>query len=205
MFRPMFEGWLTTSIPLMPDLPSVVITVIPLLVISLISSMLPAMLVLHFKPVDVVKGSFQLKKMVFSKAFIVAQNVISMCLIAVAITITLQIHHLLTLPLGYQTDNLIYIEAWDIGYNSERQDILRQQLLALPQVEAVGKAGGLPFRTSSNSLVDAQGKKSWIYYSSMDTTAFRLLGFHIVEQFSAPTDSLCYIDQEAQQRYNISA
>ena len=206
MFRPMFERWLSTSIPLLPDLQLVTIAVIALLVISLVSSILPAMFVLHFKPVDVVKGSFQLKnKMVFSKVFIVAQNVISMCLIAVAITMTLQIHHLLTLPLGYQTENLIFIEAWDIGYNSDRQEILRQRLLSLPQVEAVGKAGSLPFRSSSNGLVDAQGSKSWIYYSSMDTTAFRLLGFQITERFCDATDSLCYIDQDTQKRYNISA
>jgi ABC-type antimicrobial peptide transport system permease subunit len=206
LFRPMFEGWLSTSIPLLPDLQFLMIAVIAILVISLVSSLLPALLVLHFKPIDVVKGSFQFRnKMVFSKVFIVAQNVISMCLIAVAITMTLQLHHLLTLPLGYQTENLIYIEAWDIGYNSERQDVLRQQLLALPQVEAVGKAGSLPFGTSTNGLQDAQGNRSWIYYSSMDSTAFRLMGFRIVEQFSAPADSLCYIDQETQQRYNISA
>ncbi len=206
LFRPMFEGWLSTSIPLIPDLQLVMTAAIALLAISLVSSLLPAMLVLHFKPVDVVKGSFQFKnKMVFSKFFIVAQNVISMCLIAVAITMTLQIHHLLTLPLGYQTENLIFVEAWDIGYNSDRQEILRQRLLSLPQVEAVGKAGSLPFRTSANGLVDAQGKKSWIYYSSMDTTAFRLMGFHIVERFCDPSDSLCYIDQETQRRYNITA
>lgn len=206
LFRPMFEGWLSTSIPLIPDLQLVMTAVIALLGISLVSSLLPAMLVLHFKPVDVVKGTFQFKnKMVFSKVFIVAQNVISMCLIAVAVTMTLQIHHLLTLPLGYQTENLIFVEAWDIGYNSDRQDILRQRLLSLPQVEAVGKAGSLPFRTSANGLIDAQGKKSWIYYSSMDTTAFRLLGFQIVERFCDPTDSLCYIDQETQKRYDISA
>lgn len=206
LFRPMFEGWLSTSIPLSPDLRFVMIAIIALLVISLVSSLLPALLVLHFKPVDVVKGSFQLKnKMLFSKIFIIVQNIISMSLIAVAITMTLQIDHLLTLPLGYQTDNLILIEAWDIGYNSERQDILRQRLLSLPQVEAVGKAGSLPFRTSCNGLNDAQGNKSWIYYSSMDTTTFRLLGFHIVERFCDPTDSLCFIDQETQKRYNISA
>jgi hypothetical protein len=39
----------------------------------------------------------------------------------------------------------------------------------------------------------------------MDTIAFRLLGFHVVERFCDSTDSLCYIDQETQKRYNISA
>lgn len=39
----------------------------------------------------------------------------------------------------------------------------------------------------------------------MDTTAFRLLGFRIVERYSAPTDSLCWIGRETQQRYQVSA
>ena len=39
----------------------------------------------------------------------------------------------------------------------------------------------------------------------MDTTAFRLLGFKVVEQFAAMTDSMCWVDRETQSRYNITA
>ena len=204
-FHPLFEEWLATTIPLMPDGQMVAIGLMLLFGLTLVSSLLPAALVLQFQPLDVVKGTFQLKnKMVFSRVFIVAQNIISMTLIAVALTMTLQMHHLLTLPMGYETDSLIYVEAWDIGYNPERQEILRQRLLSLPQVEAVGRTGSVPFGPSYNGIRDAEGNKSWICYSHMDSTAFRLLGFRVVEQFCDPTDSLCWIDRDTQQRYNVT-
>lgn len=205
LFHSLFEEWLATSIPLIPDGQMVMTSVGLLLLLALVSSILPSTLVLQFKPLDVVKGTFLLKnKMVFSKIFIIVQHIISMTLTAVAITMTLQMRHLLTLPLGYETEGLIDVEAWDIGYKPERQEILRQHLLALPQVEAVGMAGSIPYGPSYNGLTDAEGNRSWICYSHMDTTTFRLLGFRVVEQFCAPTDSLCWIDRDTKVRYGIT-
>ncbi len=205
LFHPLFEEWLATTIPLLPDGQMLAICVALLLILTLVSSLLPSALVLQFKPLDVVKGTFQLKnKMVFSKVFIVVQNIISMTLIAVALTMTLQMHHLLTLPMGYKTDSLIFVEAWDLGYKPEQQEILRRHLLSLPQVEAVGRANSVPFGASYNGIRDAEDNRSWICYSAMDTTAFRLLGFRVVEQYTTPTDSLCWIDRDTQKRYNVT-
>lgn len=205
LFHSLFEEWLATSIPLIPDGQMVVTGAGLLLLLALVSSILPSTLVLQFKPLDVVKGTFQLKnKMVFSRVFIIVQHIISITLMAVAITMTLQMHHLLTLPMGYDTEGLIDVESWDIGYTPERQEILRQRLLALPQVEAVGMAGSIPYGPSYNGLTDAEGNRSWICYSHMDTTTFRLLGFRVVEQFCAPTDSLCWIDRDTKVRYGIT-
>ena len=206
LFKPLFEEWLSTSIPLIPDFQMIFWSVIALLLLSLISSLLPALLVLQFKPLDVVKGAFQFRsKMLFGKVFIVVQNMISMVLIAVAMTMSSQLNHLLSLPLGYRPNDLIAVSAFDLGFTFEIQDILRQRLLALPQVDAVGLAANLPYRTSFNGLHDEEGNTSWINYTSMDTTSFRLLGFKVVEQFAAPTDSMCWVDRETQSRYNISA
>ena len=206
LFKPLFEEWLSTSIPLIPDFQMIFWSVIALLLLSLISSLLPALLVLQFKPLDVVKGAFQFRsKMLFGKVFIVVQNMISMVLIAMAMTMSSQLNHLLSLPLGYRPNDLIAVSAFDLGFTFEIQDILRQRLLALPQVDAVGLAANLPYRTSFNGLHDEEGNTSWINYTSMDTTSFRLLGFKVVEQFAAPTDSMCWVDRETQSRYNISA
>ena len=205
LFKPFLEEWFSTTIPLVPDIQMLTVSIGILLVISLVSSIIPAALVLQFKPIDVMKGTFRFKnKMIFSKVFIVIQNIISMTLIALSLTMTIQMHHLLTLPTGYQTDGLVLVDSWDIGYTVEKQEILRQHLLALPQVETVGRAGSLPFRSSSNGIRDAQGNKSWIYYSCMDMTAFRLFGFKVIEQYGNPTDSLCYVDYNAKTHYQVT-
>lgn len=206
LFRPLFEEWLTTSIPLQPDLRLLLLFLAILLVLSIMSSVLPAMLVMQFKPVDVMKGAFLFRnKMVFSKVFIVIQNLISMVLIAVSTTMVMQMYHLQTLPWGYQTEDLIYMTTGELGNSTEQQDLIRHKLQSLPQVEAVGKVCNVPFRPSYNGVYDEQSHQSWIKLANLDSVAFRLLGFKIVEQFSEPTDSMCYIDRETQKRYNVSA
>ena len=92
-------------------------------------------MVSRFKPIAVVKGDFRFRsKMVFSKVFIVCQNIISMVLVAVALTMTLQMRHLVSLPAGYNTD-LLSVSSWALGYkNMAAQEALHQRLQALPQV-----------------------------------------------------------------------
>jgi hypothetical protein len=128
LFIPLFEEWLTTSIPLQPDLRLLLLFLAILLVLSIMSSVLPAMLVMQFKPVDVMKGAFLFRnKMVFSKVFIVIQNLISMVLIAVAMTMNSQMHHILSLPLGYRPNDLIAVSAFDLGFTFDIQDIYRNE------------------------------------------------------------------------------
>ena len=92
-------------------------------------------MVSRFKPIAVVKGDFRFRsKMVFSKVFIVCQNIISMVLVAVALTMTLQMRHLVSLPVGYNTD-LLSVSSWALVYkNTAAQEALHQRLQALPQV-----------------------------------------------------------------------
>lgn len=59
-----------------------------LLGVGVLSGLLPAIIISASKPIEVVRGSFRAKtKMVFSKVFIVFQNVITITMIAVSIVI----------------------------------------------------------------------------------------------------------------------
>lgn len=83
----LFKGWienlLNTAIVLVPDAATIAAGVIVLVLVSVLSGLLPAFMVSRFKPIAVVKGDFMFRsKMVFSKVFIVCQNIISMVLVA---------------------------------------------------------------------------------------------------------------------------
>ena len=89
-----------------------------LLVISLDCGIFPAMVLSQFNPRDGVKDSLKIKnKMWFSKVFIIAQGVVSTALLAIGLTMTLQMHHLYTLPFGYNKDNIIMAFTGGIGYD----------------------------------------------------------------------------------------
>ena len=204
-----FKGWiggiLSTEIVLSPDGGTVAIGIVLLLLVSVISGVLPALMVSRFKPIDVVKGDFRFRsKMLFSKIFIVCQNVISTVLVAVALTMTMQIHHLTTLPTGYNTD-LLALESFALGYgNADAQFALHQRLLELPQVEAAGMAGQLPTACGSNGVHVEGEDMSWLVVPFLDSTSFRLLGFKVLEQYSEPLEGTYWFTEEARDRYGVS-
>src|SRR5574344_1908670 len=163
-----FKGWfdriLSTEIVIASDMGTIIGALAVLVIVSLISGLLPALMVSRFQPISVVKGDFRFRsKMLFSKVFIVCQNVISMVLVALALTMTLQMKHLVNLPTGYNTD-LLAVDSWSLGYSCSRDaqksvhQILHQRLKALPQVEDVAQVGQLPLRCGNNG-VHVDGEK----------------------------------------------
>lgn len=205
-FRPWMARLLTTEIVLRPDSITVCGTLLLLCLISLISGLLPAAMVSRFRPIDVVKGDFRFRsKMVFSKIFIVCQNVISTVLIAVALTMTLQMHYLVNLPAGYNTDNLLNVSTWSLGFrNMDAQNELARRLRALPQVEAVGMAMQAPFACGSNGVHVENEKMSWMKVAGLDSTSFRILGLKVLEKYSEPSEGTYWFTEEAKRRYGVS-
>lgn len=201
-----FETLLDTEIVLAVDASGIAICLLLLAFLTLASALLPAALVSRFKPVDVVKGSFRLRsKMVFSKVFIVCQNVISTVLIAVSLTMLLQMRHMVTLPTGYETGDILHISSWSLGYNnSSAQQALFDRVSRLPQVRAVGRYTSPPFATGSNGVHIENEKLSWMRLVQVDSAAFNMLGFKVLEQYEEPSYGKCWFTREAAARYGVS-
>ncbi len=204
-FKPLMNELLSTEIVLSMDWISGIFSAVLICVISLIAGLLPASLASNFKPIDVVKGNFRFRsKMIFSKIFIICQNVISSILISVAITMTLQMNHLTTLPMGYNT-NLIELRSGSLGYSKmDVQNELAKRLRALPQVEAVGLFVNVPYTCAYNGNNMDDEKMSWIAESALDSTSFRLLEFKVLEQYSEPIEGTYWFTEEAKRRYGIT-
>lgn len=203
--KPLFDEWLSTSIQLALDGWSLLVIVVLLLLVAAVSALLPTLFILRFKPIDVVKGTFRFKnKLIFSRLFIVAQNVLSCLLLAIGLTMWLQVHHLATLPCGYRTEGLIQVSAFLFGREVDGRILLQQRLEALPCVKSVGRTLQLPCRVGHNGCHEEGNQWSWLRFSQMDSTAFRQLGFHIVEQYDEVVSHKLWIDSETQRRYGIS-
>jgi len=180
-------------------------TVSAIILISLVCGIVPAVMVSRFNPIDVVKGSLRMKsKMWFSKAFIVAQGVVSTVLIVVGIVMALQMHHLATLPVGYNTKDLIIAYTSAIGMELNRQNILVERLKALPEVEEATPGGGTPLNCGSNGVPDGEETIGWLRISRLDSTAMNMLGIKVLEQYRTPSENDMWVTESGKRYFKVS-
>ena len=149
-----------------------------ILLVGGLSGLLPALLISSVKPIDVVRGTFRRRtKMVFSKVFIVFQNVITIVMIAASLTMYLQINHLIKAPLGYNTANIIEADNVFRSHNemAMAEDLLRQ----LPCVKEIGRTNGTPSSGTNNLSATYEGKSLSFQQMMVDSAAFRIFGLQI--------------------------
>ena len=206
-FKPFFDRILSADIVLTPDLATALYAVLALVVISIVSALLPAMLISHFKPIDVVKGEFRFKnKMIFAKVFIVLQTVFSTVLIAMAITMTAQVSYLVKLPYGYETKDIIQVNSYALGFDRGPQEALQARLKALPQVKDAGLGINSPAACGANGLHDSDDNLSgWLRLAQMDTTSLRILGINVLEKYSELTSPKVLLTETSKRNLGVTA
>lgn len=153
---------------------------VALVVFSVAAGITPAWIISAAKPIEVVRGTFrQRTKMWFSKVFIVLQNVITIVMFASALTMILQVRHLVNAPLGYSTDRLMQIpnEARD----SVSQATFIQELRKLPCVEIASAGYGIPLTRGNNSTMELDGKTISFQIFEEDTAFMKLTGLELLK------------------------
>lgn len=179
-FCPLFNRLLTGSIgiriPLSPYYLLAYLLIV--MVVALLAGIIPAVVVSRAKPIDVVKEAFRFRdKMVLSKVFIVLQNVIAIVLIALVITMEVQMRHMQQRPVGCRTENLFYLESVLSGNEAFEND-----LLALPCVKQMGHSYGYPgagYMGSNWVRLNDPDNLISVRYLMCDTAAFALFDFDV--------------------------
>ena len=156
-------------------------------VVSLLAGFLPAAIISQTRPIDVVKGTFQFRsKKTLSRIFIVVQNVIVVILIALVLTMELQMRHMVERPMGLDLKNLYFIRS-DMDRNDLKGAFV-DELRALPCVKEVASISSVPgiggMRTSVKKK-DCE-ERTMVNMLIGDSVAYRLLGIELVEDFKEP-------------------
>lgn len=165
-------------------------------IVSCISGLIPAFSLSRISAVAIAKGEFRFRnKMVFSRLLIVIQNIISIVLICFAITMSRQMRHLMDMPVGADTEDLYFFT--DFGENNLSQ-VLYDGFRALPCVEEVGLASGFPgFVRAGQYGTTADGKDLLYLNLNLDTVAFRMFGFDVLQEYSAMSDRSVWFSEAA--------
>ncbi|MGN0282559.1 MAG: ABC transporter permease [Prevotella sp.] len=132
---------------------SIALLLATLALTGVISGVIPAVVASRVEPMEIVRGTFVHKtKMVFSRVFIVLQNIITITMLACSLVMVMQMKHLTDAPLGFRQDNILTIDR----VTSPESFI--QELKKLSCVKLVSPSQGTPADGGNNqTIVGSEG------------------------------------------------
>ena len=131
------------------------------LLLGVVAGIGPAWHISKARPIDIVKGTSQTTHQHGWRASgqalsIVFQHVITMVLLAVAMTMMLQMRHLVNAPLGYNHERLMEVRTHQ--YGDPRMSLLLDEVQKLPCVEDAALGLGSPLHAGSNNTYEVDGR-----------------------------------------------
>ncbi len=160
-----------------------------ILFVGILAGLVPAILIQKTKPIDIVKGTFTLKsKTTYGKIIIIFQNMVTIVMLVMAITMYLQVNHLINAPLGYNTKDILFINN-NFG-NAEKIAPMLDKLKTLPCVESVGLGEGHPLSGTNNWTIELENG-DWVSFQHVkgDSTYFNILGLRKKQDNNIPKKS----------------
>ena len=137
----------------------------------------PAAVLSGYQPIDIVRGTFRRRvRQRWSHVLMVVQAVFAIVMLTVSLLLGANIRSLMNQPLGYNIENIL--QTWGIGNMSESQrTTLRQKMMSMAEVEAVGFGYGTPIEGLENNTTTApDGTVLSQRYLMGDSTFFNILG-----------------------------
>ena len=165
-----------------------------ILLLGIVSGIMPSWQIARFQPIDIVKGNFRYhSKMVLGRLFMIVQNVVTITMLTSALAIWLQLNHLIHAPLGFNTENLYYVNTPE-----GKSQTVRNLLEKMPFVETIGEYGGTTFSNYNSRMRTIKNGEKLInlFLTDLDTTALRLYGLEILKDYGA-TSGGYYLSEEA--------
>jgi putative ABC transport system permease protein len=166
----------------------------------LIQGYLPAWIGTRMPAISVVKGEFRSKrKHVFSKVFIVLQQVFSIVLLALAIVLGLQTSHMLNRPLGADVDGDFYVQLQD----DVLQTLFGEKARSLSCVGRIGHSTYFPGMAEDMIAEDKDKGLVRLAVLNCDRMAFEIFGFQVVEKYEEPENGTVWISRPEMTRFGV--
>ena len=150
-----------------------------IVVLGVLSGIVPALLIQQAQPIEIVRGTLRLKtKTVYSKVIIIVQNVVAVVMLVSALTMGLQIRHMISADLGYNTKDILVVDN-AFGQTGQIRPLL-DRLRTEPCVEEVGQGDGIPLGGTNNWTMEMPDGH-WVSFQQIqgDDKYFDILGLKI--------------------------
>ncbi|MBO7432707.1 MAG: ABC transporter permease [Salinivirgaceae bacterium] len=196
-FEPVFNRYVAGDIGLDIAFSPAYIALYVLLAIIVggVSGAIPAAITLSYNPVDIIKGEQRRQtKTVFSRFFIIIQNIITVALISLAMVMELQYKHLLNMPLGANVDGLYFISCGSVGNN---------QLATKTYVDKIGFASSFPGKRNMEFRPNIEGKNIIVGIFNCDKNAFDMFQFDIVRDYQVPSGKGLWFSESAARVFEL--
>lgn len=140
---------------------------------ALVAGSYPAILLSSFKVMSVLKGKLKTSwlSIQLRRGLVVLQFSLSILLLIGALVVRQQIGFFKTKDLGLNRNNVILFNTWRLGEeNVEKMDVLRAELLQLPEIAEVAAADSNPL-----SIEGMTGDPEWEGFQEGDQSIFTIL------------------------------
>jgi len=159
------------------------------------SGLFPALKIVNFKPIEVVKGAFRKKaKSIYGKAFITFQYTVTIALLACSWIILKQTNFLRNQDLGFQKDNIIHMEYLSA---IDQKDIIKNALLQIPGVQDVSLTWQSPLSGGSNQTFDYNGRPVSFQEFAVDSSFFNVFDIKMKPTEVAYSENGVYLNETA--------
>ena len=150
-----------------------------IIVLGLLAGIVPALLIQQAEPIEIVRGTLRLKtKTLYSRVIIVVQNVVTVVMLVCALTMGLQIRHMIDADLGYNTKDILVVGN-EYGQTAQLHPLL-DKLRAESCVEEVGLGNGTPLMGTNNETIEITDGH-WVSFQDIqgDDGYFKILGLKV--------------------------
>jgi len=154
-------------------------------VVGILSGLYPAFVLSNFQPSDALRRSIHgvKKGLYLRRGLVVFQFFLSVFLIIGVGVIYKQINYMRSKDLGFNPDQVIYVQISGIHSAYEQRTVLRDKFSELQGVEAVGLSGSLPGLTYSRASIVPEGQsQDWAMdMVVVDDKCFDVYQFRMVQ------------------------
>ena len=157
-----------------------------IVILGVLSGIVPALLIQQAQPIEIVRGTLRLKtKTVYSKVIIIVQNVVAVVMLVSALTMGLQIRHLISTDLGYNTKDILVVDN-AFGQTGQIRPLL-DKWREEPCVEEVGQGDGIPLEGTNNWTMEMPDGH-WVSFQQIqgDDKYFDILGLKVKQDNHQP-------------------
>ena len=157
-----------------------------IVILGILSGIVPALLTQKAQPIEIVRGTLRLKtKTVYSKVIIIVQNVVAVVMLVSALTMALQIRHMISADLGYNTKDILVVDN-AFGQTGQIRPLL-DKWREEPCVEEVGQGDGIPLGGTDNWTMEMPDGH-WVSFQQIqgDDKYFDILGLKVKQDNHQP-------------------